>query len=257
MKLRQILVLIMATAFGLRAEAAKVKVTMNTVSTTMTLTAKGAEQPIDIGEPDKRIYNFEAPAGEYVLTAFGTDGQTVNGTIVINIAENGEEQEFTVLTQTAYVTNKAADGTAWSVANGDYTIDVKVSSREGVTQTITVGNSVTAGRNTFLALNGNSYYVAFVPSEQHQAEGYTTLYKAGTLTFNVNVNGAIPLAADYSISVPADAELYVGLKFTHFTDFTTVEPKSVETVDGNKVYTYYLADGQTYNFRTWKTDGLT
>ena len=246
----------MAGFCGLTADAVPVSVTMNAVSTTMTLSVKGSGEAVEVGEPTKSVYTFDVPAGDYVLTGYGKDGETVNGTIEITVLD-AEEQEFKVLTNTAYVTNKHEDGSVWTVENGDYTLDVTVNTREGVRQVITVGNSVTAGRNTFLALNGNSYTVAFIPSEAHQAENYTTLYKAGTLTFNVNVNGAIPKSHDYTISIPAEAELSIGMKFTHFTDFTPVEPKQVETADGMKTYTYFLAESQVYNYRTWKTGGLT
>ena len=246
----------MAGFCGLTADAVPVSVTMNAVSTTMTLSVKGSGEAVEVGEPTKSVYTFDVPAGDYVLTGYGKDGETVNGTIEITVLD-AEEQEFKVLTNTAYVTNKHEDGSVWTVENGDYTLDVTVNTREGVRQVITVGNSVTAGRNTFLALNGNSYTVAFIPSEAHQAENYTTLYKAGTLTFNVNVNGAIPKSHDYTISIPAEAELSIGMKFTHFTDFTPVEPKQVETADGMKTYTYFLAESQVYNYRTWKAGGLT
>lgn len=256
MKLKQLLVPFMATTVCFAADAANVKVSMNAVSTTMSLASKDSGKAVETGEPVNKVYDFEIPSGEYVLTAFGTDGETVNGTIVLNVTDDSE-QEFKLITNTAYVSNKNEDGSVWTVADGDYTLDVTVNTREGERQTITVGNSTTAGRNTFLAFNGNSYTVSFIPSAAHQAEGYTTLYRAGTLTANVNVNGAIPKAGEYMVTVPADAELSLGLKFTHFTNFTVIEPKSVETKGGSKVYSYSLADGMTYNFRTWKKDGLT
>ncbi|MDE7456163.1 MAG: hypothetical protein K2M96_05575 [Prevotella sp.] len=256
MNAKHLFISCMAGFCGLTADAVPVSVTMNAVSTTMTLSVKGSGEAVEVGEPTKSVYTFDVPAGDYVLTGYGKDGETVNGTIEITVLD-AEEQEFKVLTNTAYVTNKHEDGSVWTVENGDYTLDVTVNTREGVRQVITVGNSVTAGRNTFLALNGNSYTVAFIPSEAHQAENYTTLYKAGTLTFNVNVNGAIPKSHDYTISIPAEAELSIGMKFTHFTDFTPVEPKQVETADGMKTYTYFLAESQVYNYRTWKTGGLT
>lgn len=256
MNAKHLFISCMAGFCGLTADAVPVSVTMNAVSTTMTLSVKGSGQTVEVGEPTKSVYTCDVPAGDYVLTGYGKDGETVNGTIEITVLDT-EEQEFKVLTNTAYVTNKHEDGSVWTVENGDYTLNVTVNTREGVRQVITVGNSVTAGRNTFLALNGNSYTVAFIPSEAHQAENYTTLYKAGTLTFNVNVNGAIPKSHDYTISIPAEAELSLGMKFTHFTDFTPVEPKRVETADGMKTYTYFLAESQVYNYRTWKTGGLT
>lgn len=256
MKLKH-LILALATVSVHQAIATPVTVTMNSVSTTMTLTPKDSTVPIETGLPVKYVYNFDIPAGEYTLTAYGKDDTTVNGTIDLIIPDTQLNQEYKILTNTVYVTNKHADGTSWTVDNGDYTLDVIVNSREGDPMTITIGNSVTDGRNTFLALNGNSYTVAFLPAEAHKAEHYTTLYKAGTLTFNANIYGAIPLSHEYSISIPDDADLFLGMKFTHFTDFTEVEPISIGEINGNKVYTYNLAESQVYNYRTWKEGGLT
>ena len=257
MKTRNLLIPILLLGLAPATYAVPVRVAMNAVSTTMTLATKDEGTAIATGEPVNKIYDFDAPAGEYLLTAYATDGKTVNGTIAISVPEGTDLAEFKIITNTAYVTNKYEDGTAWTVDNGDYTLDITVNSREGERYEVTCGKSTTAGRNTFLALNGNSYNLAFVPSEAHQAEGYTTLYKGGTLTFNVNLSGAIPLGEDYSITVPADAELQIGLKFFHFIDFTEIEPKSVTAEGGTKTYTYYLSQGQVYNYRTWKPGGLT
>lgn len=237
--------------------AVPVKVTMNTVSTTMSFAEKSTGKVVETGEPVARVYNFDANPGEYVLTAYATDGKTVNGTIVLKIGDKEQSADYTVLTNTMYVTNKTEAGSAWSVANGDYTTEVKVKSIEGVEQVITTGSSVTAGRNTFIALKGNSYNVSFIPSEAHKTEGYTTLFKGGTLTFNATVSGKIPVAGDFAISLTKDAELIIGLKFTHFTDFTPVVPKAVEISGDAKKVTFSLADGQVYNYRTWMKDGLT
>ena len=76
--------------------AADVKVTMNTTSTTMTLADKATGAVVEIGEPASRVYSFTAPAGTYVLTAYATNGTTVNGTIEINV-EDGAANEFSCL----------------------------------------------------------------------------------------------------------------------------------------------------------------
>lgn len=231
--------------------AANIKVIMNTTSKTMVLADKATGTAVEAGTPDKsNTYEFDAPAGTYVLTAYASDGETVNGTIELNVTED-EGQEFKVLTCTAYATNKD-----WKI-DEDYTFEVEVNSREGVKQNITVGNSTTAGRKTFLALNGSSYYASFIPNEAHQAEGYMTYYRSATLTFGATVNGAIPMGKDYTLSVPADADFSLGVKFSHFTSFKTVEPKATETDGNTKKITYRLADKQQYNYRTWKSGGLT
>lgn len=235
--------------------AANIKVVMNSTSRTMTLAEKATGVLVETGTPGTAYtYELDVPAGTYVLTAYASDGQTVNGTIDLNVTES-EGQEFKVLTCTAYATNKT-DGVSWEV-DKDYTFEVEVNTREGVRQEITVGNSTTAGRKTFLALNGNSYYASLIPSEAHQAEGYMTFFKGGTLTFGATVSGAIPMGQDYTLSVPADAYISLGVKFAHFTSFKTVDPVKTETEGNTKKITYRLADKQQYNYRTWKSGGLT
>ena len=249
--MKKLLLSFMALAmFALIANATSVKVTMNTTSPTMSLVDKATGNAVEVGEPANRVYTFDAPTGTYVLTAYGTKDNVVNGTIELNVTDDAE-QEFTVLTNTIYATNKD-----W-VVDTDYTIEVTVNTREGAKQEITIGNSITANRKTFLALNGNSYYAALIPSEAHQAEDYMTLYKKGTLTGGVNVSGAIPQGADYTITVPADAGFFLGMKFSHFVAFTPIEPKAVENEGSIKKLTYRLANGQVYNYRTWKDGGLT
>lgn len=231
--------------------AANVKVAMNSTSKTMTLNEKATGAAVETGVPSGTSYEFETDPGTYVLTAYGTDGKTVNGTIEINVRDTDEQQLFTVLTCTAYATNSG-----WTEGK-DYTLSVDVNSREGVAQVVTIGNSTTAGRKTFLALNGNSYYAAFTPSTAHQAEGYMTLYRAGTLTGGVTVSGAIPVGADYSVTLPANAEFSLGIKFTHFTVFPTIEPTGTTVSGDMKTINYRLANGQVYNYRTWCKGGLT
>lgn len=232
-------------------EAAPVQVTMNTISTTMTLTPKGSDTSIEIGAPTNRVYNFDVAPGTYVLTGYATNGKTVNGTIELTVSDTSELQEFKVFTVTAYASNSG-----W-VYGTDYTIVPAVTDREGGMPAVTMGDSSTAGRKTFLAFNGNSYNVAYIPSEARQAEGYMTGYRSSTITANVTANYAIPLGGEYSITVPDDAGFMLGIKFSHFTDFTPVEPKSVKSENGGKTFTYRLANSQVYNYRTWKTGGLT
>ena len=246
----------MLAACGVVVNAATVTVNMNNVSPTMSLVEKESGTPVDIGEPEQQIYSFDAPAGQYVLTAYGTDAETVNGTIVLDVNDVDAEQVFSILTVTLYVDNKNEDGTPWTLANGDYTIDVKVMSREGDIYAVTVGNSVNEGQNTVLAFNGNTCHVTFNPGEKYK-DTYMPLYRSGTLTWCTSISGTIPTAAICEMIIPADAEFFVGIKGTHYTPFTPVEPES-ETVEGDtKHIIYRLSDGQRYNFRTWKPGGLT
>ena len=239
-------------------QAANVKVTvkMNTTSPSMSLVDKATESTVAVGEAVDKVYTFDVPHGTYVLTAYAKDNETINGTIELNVSEDSIQQEFIVLTNTVYATNKHEDNTNWE-ADKDYTITVDVSTREGERMVVTLGNSITTGRKTFLALNGNSYYVSLIPNETHQAKGYMTNDRSGTLTGGITVSGAIPMGGDYIVTLPADAEIFIGKKFSHFTNFTKVEPSKTE-VEGNSKKIYYrLAGNQVYNFRTWKPGGLT
>lgn len=232
------------------ASGAVVKVEMNSTSRTMTLAAEGSGTLVNAGEPAGYIYTFDADPGTYILTGYASDGTTSNGTICLNITDEAD-QHFKILTNTIYATNSG-----WTM-DTDYTVSVTVNSREGERQDITLGNSTTAGRKTFLALNGNSYYAEIIPSAEHEAEGYMTLFKSATLTYGVTCSGKIPMGGAYSVSLPKDAAFCMGMKFSHFTDFKTVEPEA-ESVEGDtKTITYRLAEGQAYNYRTWREGGLT
>ena len=238
---------VVGTMFG-----ANVKVVMNNVSTTMTLAKKGSAESVDVGVPDgNKTYTFSAEPGVYVLTGIASNGTTKNGTIEITVTDATDEQTFAVLTNTVYATNSG-----WTVGT-DYTIKVDVTSREGVAQVITIGDSSTAGRKTFLALSGNSYYAELIPSAARAEEGYMTLYKSATLTANVTASGSIQKGADFEVTVPSDANFFMGIKFAHFTDFMQIDPIK-ETTEGDvKKLTFHLANSQVYNYRTWKNGGLT
>lgn len=244
-------------SLSLPSLATPVRVTMNAVSTTMSLIDKQTQLPVDCGEPASRVYTFDTPPGTYLLTAFATDGKTSNGTIELKISDSVDLQNFDIITCTAYVSNKDADNNTWAIENGDYTLNVRVSTREGEDIAVTTGKSLTAARYTFPAFAGNSYIAAFIPSPAHQAEGFMTLYRAGTLTGNANVSGAVPLGGAFDITIPENADLQLGMKFTHFADFTPIPPNSIETSAGKKTYRYTLANGQVYNYRTWQPGGLT
>ncbi len=235
--------------------AAQVTVKMNSTSRTMKLVNKATGATVSVGDPTSYAYTFTADAGTYILTSYASDDTTVNGTLEINVTDESE-QTFTVQTCTAYATNKNADNSAWEYGK-DYTIDVAVSGKDGSSRVITLGNSTTAGRKTFNVLNGDSYIASFVPSDAHAAEGYLPLEKTGTVTANPTISGAIPMGANLVVTAPSDALFVLATKSTYFVDYKTVEPKSVAEEGANKVYTYYLADAQQYNYRTWKEGGVT
>ena len=236
-------ILVMTSVMWLTA--ANVKVTMNAVSTTMKLAEKTTGDAVDVGEPASRVYNFSVAMGTYVLTAYDTDGTTVNGTLEIKVSD--DDLDLKVFTITTYATNSG-----WAYGT-DYAISASAISREGGELVITLGDSKTAGRKTFLVLNGNTYFCDLMPSAARKAEGYTTLYKTGTVTANTNATGAIPKATIATVTAPADATVFVGRKTAHFVSFIEIPCDSTK---GN-VHYYTVAQGSDYNYRVSRAGGLT
>lgn len=255
MKIRKLILASAALCVMATASANRLTVKMNSVSTTMTLKSLTTGKTVDTGAPEKNIYEFDCTPGQYILTGIAKDGKTVNGTIEVCVGDS-VRQQITVLTNTAYATN-TSDGIGWSIANGDYTLSVDVSTGEGIGLKTTLGNSVTANRYTFLCLNACTYHARFSPSDARRAEGYTDLYKSATLTGNSTVAGKIPMGENYVVTTPKDAVFELNMKFAHFTDFTRVEPVRTETKGDITSHTYYLAQGQVYNYRTSMEGALT
>ena len=143
MKIRSLFLVLTALCMSvLTSGAVNLTVKMNRTSKTMKMVSKATGETIVTGEPDNMVYNFQTTPGDYIIT--GYDGTTENGTIEVAVGDS-VSQQITVLTLTAYVSNKT-DGRTWTVDDGDYTLDVRTNSREGVNHPITVGNSTTAGR---------------------------------------------------------------------------------------------------------------
>lgn len=238
------------------AKAAVVSIKMNAVSCTMSLADKATNTAVDLGSPSGSkssgyLYTVDVAAGTYLLTAYGTDDATINGTVELNITDENE-QSFSVFTVTTYATNSG-----WSLGE-DYSVAFAVATREGKVVKSGLGASVTANRATFLVLNGCSYNLSLIPSDANAEKGYLAYESSGTVTANVTASGAIPMGAQYSVTIPADAKFFLGKKTSHFVPFTEIEPKSVSTDGANgTIYTYMLANNQVYNYRTWKEGGIT
>lgn len=231
------------------AQAETVKVTMDRTSPFMTLCHKATGEAVSTGVPEGMTYTFEAAPGSYVMTAYAKDTTTVTGTIVLNVLS--ADEEFIINTCTIGALNAG-----W-VIDEDYTVSVDVTTREGQAVEQTLGHSTTAGRRTFLAFNGNSFHAAFIPNEAHQQEGYMTRYKQGTLTGGINVLETITMGYDYTVTLPADAHFFMGIKTTHYVPFTEVMPDKTDTEGDLQTLTFRLAANQAYNFRTWKEGKLT
>lgn len=227
------------------AFATQVTVTMNAKSKLIkSLVNMATSESVNVGEPASNKYTFDAPDGSYLLTATAANGETVSGTIQLDI--DAEHTSFAIFSPEITVRN-----TGW-VYGTDFTFELKVTSKEGTVVNTTMGE-YTTGKKMFMVFSGNTYYLDIIPSEARQAEGYLASTYTGTVTFNASINAEAPMSCPYSITVPAGADLFLGTKTAHFVKFKEVAPESV----AGGVYTFRLADKQVYNYRVSQEGKLT
>jgi hypothetical protein len=229
--------------------ATEIEVTMNAKSKLIkSFVNMATSESVEVGEPTSNKYTFDAADGSYLLTATAADGETVSGTIQVDVDAN--HTSFAIYSPEITVKN-----TGWEYGT-DYTFNLKVTTKEGDEVNTTMGE-YTTGKKMFMVFTGNTYYLDLVPSEARLAEGYLPATYSGTVTFNASINAEAPMSVAYSITVPATANLFLGTKTAHFVKFKEVAPESVVTEGSNKVYTFKLADKQQYNYRVSETGKLT
>ena len=230
--------------------ATQIEVTMNAKSKLIkSFVNKETSESVNVGEPASgNKYTFDAADGSYLLTATAADGETVSGTIQVDV--DADHTAFSIFSPEINVKN-----TDW-VYGTDYTFNLSVVTKEGETLNTTMGE-YTNGKKMFMVFNGNTYNLELVPSETHQTEGYLPATYSGTISFNTTIQAEAPMSAAYSISVPAGADLFLGTKTAHFVKFKEVLPQNVVTGGNNKVYTFKLADKQVYNYRVSQPGKLT
>lgn len=247
---KQLLSILALTLFAAsNAFATDVTVTMNAKSKLIkSLVNMATNESVEVGEPTSNKYTFDVAAGSYLLTATASDGETVSGTIQLDI--DADHTAFSIYSPEVRVKN-----TGW-VYGTDYTLDLKVTTKEGNTVNTTIGD-YTSGNKMFMVFNGNTYYLDVVPSDEHLAEGYLPITYSGTVTFNPTIQAEAPMSAMYSVTVPAEATFFLGTKTAHFVKFKEVAPESVTTEGTEKIYAFKLADKQVYNYRVSQEGKLT
>ncbi|MBE6014079.1 MAG: DUF4430 domain-containing protein [Lachnospiraceae bacterium] len=219
-------------------------INMNSVSTTAKLykatdTEKTKNYLAGV-TPVGTKYTLTLDLGEYVLDAIAKDGKTYNGSIKLNVT--AANNEFQVWTVTAYATNSG-----WTYGT-DYTIEnIGVLSGGGngsVKREVTMGDSETAGRKTFLCLNGDT--VDFYGTPTAARADYAKTYVNQTVTGANYCNKSFSIAAKvgYSVTYPYedkdndgknDFVLEAGQMVNYYV-FNHVDPDSEEkTDDGSNV----------------------
>ena len=230
--------------------ATTVEVTMNAKSKLIkSLVNMSSNEEVVIGEPASgNKYTFDLADGSYLLTGTAADGETVSGTIQLDV--DADHTAFAIYSPEIRVKN--AD---WQYGT-DYTLTLKVTDKAGNVVNTTMGQ-YTSGNKMFMVFNGNTYYVDLVPSEAHLAEGYLPMTYTGTVNFNSTIQAEAPMSYLYDVTVPAEADFFLGTKTSHYVKFKEVTPQSVASEGASKVYTFKLADKQQYNYRVSQTGKYT
>lgn len=233
--------------------AVDVTIKMNSISRTMELINKTTNEKVEVGSAVTYSYNFETEPGEYIVTGFNTNGVS-NGTLEIEITEESS-QTFSISTITTWISNSG-----W-IMNQDYFLTINANSNEGKVRVITTGESTTAGRETFLINLGDSFRITSDQSEEKVKEGYMSSFNnCNTVTAtSLNAGFVIPMEREYSITVPTEAHLFVGLKSgsMHYAPFTEISPKDSIIKDNKKEYIFTLGSACTYNFKVSQPGKLT
>jgi hypothetical protein len=235
-------------------------VTMNTVTSTMTLT-DNAGNAVEVGTPSavssgasedaKNVYNLSLAPGEYTLTGYGADGTTVNGILGLTVTD-AAAQEFQVWTVTAWASNAG-----WALGT-DYTLALtEVADSSGTLRTATLGTSVEAGKVTFLLYDGDTYYLDKIPAAAH-TDTHVTLHSTGTVN-GVPVNkDPIPAVATLTVTVPsAEYRVEVGTLTKYYVYTPLASAGSTVAGDGTVSYRYSVGVGVNYYYRVSHEDGVT
>lgn len=239
---------IMMMAIVVSAMATNVTVTMNAVSKTMKLVNKSTGVEVAVGSPTSNKYSFTADAGTYVLTGYDTDGTTVNGTIELTVGT--ESVNFVIQTATLGFSNTGFEyGT-------DVTLELNLKDANGTAYDVTIGDSKTAGKKTFLVFKGSKTSIVGTPSAARAAEGFQVWNDTQNRTHNSNATiwVALPQKVDYTITVPADANAQLATKDKDYIPFVEIVPTSVTTEGTNKVYHYdftLTTSSTTLMYRIW------
>ncbi len=238
------------------AQAAVVEVTMNSVTTTMTLQDKNGD-PVTADSQSGKTYVFNnLSKGEYTLYGYNSDSE-LNGTFKFNVGDDDMSMQIWT------IPNISVSNDGW-VYGTDYTIeDCEVHSREGETFPVTLGDN--AGNKSVLTYDGGSVILRFVPTPAREAEGYVFAWDGRTVTGNTNIIANMPTGGEFTSSCPADAEIAMmqkkggaqGSGTIHYVPFTLIEPKSVVTSGDTKTYTWQLGHECQYNMRAWREGSLT
>ena len=196
-------------------------------------------------------YETELPAGDYWFEAYGPKDE-LNGGIKISFTK--ENNSVTV--HRIYDFNVGNSG--W-VKDRDYTIDVKLTGKNGEQRALTLGHNE-EGAHSFVFLHQDTIDVTLMPiGEKAKTHTSVKVSKSGRDTeVNTDIRATMPEISNLTITAPKGSKISAGFgDGRNYYKYNFVEPEVTETANG-VVAKFKMAKGQSkYFYRVQNPKGVT
>lgn len=196
-------------------------------------------------------YETELSAGDYWFEAYGPKDE-FNGGIKISFTK--ENNSVTV--HRIYDFNVGNSG--W-VKDRDYTIDVKLTGKDGEQRVLTLGHNE-EGAHSFVFLHQDTIDVTLTPiGEKAKTHTSVKVSKSGRDTeVNTDIRATMPEVSNLTITAPKGSKISAGFgDGRNYYKYNFVEPELTETSDG-VVAKFKMAKGQSkYFYRVQNPNGVT
>lgn len=196
-------------------------------------------------------YETELPAGDYWFEAYGPKDE-LNGGIKISFTK--ENNSVTV--HRIYDFNVGNSG--W-VKDRDYTIDVKLTGKNGEQRALTLGHNE-EGAHSFVFLHQDTIDVTITPiGEKAKTHTCVKVTKSGRDTeVNTDIRATMPEISNLTITAPKGSKISAGFgDGRNYYKYNFVEPEVTETANG-VVAKFKMAKGQSkYFYRVQNPKGVT
>lgn len=196
-------------------------------------------------------YETELSAGDYWFEAYGPKDE-LNGGIKISFTK--ENNSVTV--HRIYDFNVGNSG--W-VKDRDYTIDVKLTGKDGEQRVLTLGHNE-EGAHSFVFLHQDTIDVTLTPiGEKAKTHTSVNVSKSGRDTeVNTDIRATMPEVSNLTITAPKGSKISAGFgDGRNYYKYNFVEPELTETSDG-VIAKFKMAKGQSkYFYRVQNPNGVT
>lgn len=196
-------------------------------------------------------YETELSAGDYWFEAYGPKDE-LNGGIKISFTK--ENNSVTV--HRIYDFNVGNSG--W-VKDRDYTIDVKLTGKNGEQRALTLGHNE-EGAHSFVFLHQDTIDVTLTPiGEKAKTHTSVNVSKSGRDTeVNTDIRATMPEVSNLTITAPKGSKISAGFgDGRNYYKYNFVEPEVTETANG-VVAKFKMAKGQSkYFYRVQNPKGVT